>query len=335
MNFGSVRDQAGAVSILKKSIAGGRVASSYLFIGMPGVGRKTTALAFAAALNCRELKDDACGSCSSCRALQNESHPDIRVWRKHKNKKEFTIDLVRELMASLMLKPYLGGWKVVIIDGADSMNWQAANAFLLTLEEPPPSSVIILVAENQHMLPETVVSRCQKIYFKPLCESAITEMLLSKGEAAEDEARLAAVMAEGSFAAASDFISEPWRKTLDRVMQIVESVVSDGEKSILDNAAAVSGRDEADRTMAVMEKIVRMSLFSELGFVPGTKLPGRMDHCLAALAGKLERSAYITVMESVGKAKKMLRGNVNPRLVIEGFLLEFCRALDRSGARLS
>jgi len=111
------------------------------------------------------LRSDCCDRCLSCRKIDQENHPDVQWVRPESKSRVITIDQIRELMQTINLKPTEARWKVAVIVAADRLNAQAANAFLKTLEEPPPQSVILLLSTDPDRLIETILSRCLRLNF--------------------------------------------------------------------------------------------------------------------------------------------------------------------------
>ena len=225
-------------NILLGSIGTARVATTYLFTGESGIGKRLAAIEFAGAVNClnpvrvtrnpqpatRNPKSaarspqpeylDACDSCSSCRKFSSLLHPDLKVVEPDGGL--IKIDAIREVQEFLSFTPYEGRKKVVIIDGAECMNPSASNAFLKTLEEPPPDSMIILITMAPDRLLDTIRSRCFVVRFSPLSIGACKEVISRKvsGLDAETLESLAAfsmgrpgVAIQGEGAMARDTIS--------------------------------------------------------------------------------------------------------------------------------
>ncbi len=209
MTFKNIVGHEKEINILRNAISGGKVAHSFLFSGPPGVGKKLTALAFAGALNCRNFDGDGCGACPDCRMMEVGNHPNLMlVCPTDKDGNEapaglIRIDRIREIQNALRFKA--DGKKVVIVDGADRMQPGAANAFLKTLEEPPEGSVIILVSAHATELLPTILSRCQRINFRPLSDMAIAAFLSEQKGFDREEAVLIARQSCGSISAALDF----------------------------------------------------------------------------------------------------------------------------------
>jgi DNA polymerase-3 subunit delta' len=176
MAFGDIIGHDKPVRILLGTIKRERVPTSILFSGDSGIGKMLTALNYAKALNCLSPANyDACDKCSSCLKINSSSHPDISLIVPEND--EIKIDLVRQAEQTLSLKPYEGNKKILIVDDADRMNISAANAFLKTLEEPPPDSVIMLLTANPDRLPDTIRSRCMHVRFRPLPAEACLRVL--------------------------------------------------------------------------------------------------------------------------------------------------------------
>ncbi len=323
IGFNGLQGQDWAVGFLRKVVSSGRVASAYLFTGPSGVGKKTAAMAFSAAVNCAGEGDRPCGRCRSCLAVAKGNHPDVTVWRRPEGKKIFPIDTVRELIGSLALKAYEGRWKVAVLDEADSMNQEAANALLLTLEEPPPRTVLILVAANPDQLPETILSRCQRVRFSPLSDELVVKMLASEGVSGPLPADLAAFLGEGSIAAAREYQSKEWVKLLDSGTDLLREILDGGGLAVTHEFVSVTkGRDDAEQRVVALEKFVRLAVRRRLGFsVPA--LPGASSQgVIESLEREMGWDSFTASLGCFQRAKDMLRGNVSPRLVVEGLILE-------------
>lgn len=168
----------------KKILAGayrrGRIASTYLFSGEEGIGKRSLAVEFGKLLNCTgtgRAHTAPCGTCSNCDRIQKAVHPDFRLIQPEDG--IIRIDQIRELIEFLSFKPLESQYRIIVVDHAEKMNQQAANAFLKTLEEPPDKSVIILVTSMPEHLLDTVRSRCFQIRFSPLSR-AETETVLEQ-----------------------------------------------------------------------------------------------------------------------------------------------------------
>ncbi|MGA2247685.1 MAG: DNA polymerase III subunit [Verrucomicrobiota bacterium] len=171
MAFRDFSAQSQGVQLLQRSLARGRLGHAYLFIGDQIEPLEDLARTLAKTLNCRQpvktggAATDCCDQCPSCQKIAGENHADIHWARPESKSRVITIDPMRDLMREIQLKPAEAPFKVAIIAGADRLNPQAANAFLKTLEEPPPRSILILLSTEPSRILETILSRCLRLNF--------------------------------------------------------------------------------------------------------------------------------------------------------------------------
>jgi DNA polymerase-3 subunit delta' len=205
------------VERFRRALARRRLASTFLFVGPSGVGKRKFALKLAQALLCQNRPAellDPCEHCPACAQVLAGTHPDLDVVNKPPDKSFIPVALLigdkehrmhEGLCHKIGLKPFAGGRKVAIIDDADDLNQEGANALLKTLEEPPPRSVLILVGTSADRQLPTIRSRAQMVRFRPLDNETVGRLLLENKIAADphEAARLAAYSG-GSVARASE-----------------------------------------------------------------------------------------------------------------------------------
>ena len=173
MSFAEVIGHQKQLANLHSALTGERLHHAYLFLGPEGVGKRTIAVAYAKALHCLQQVNDFCDQCANCARISDGNHPDVRVLEPLAEKKEISIQQIRELERDLNFRSFTGKRKIAIIDPATLMNSSAQNALLKTLEEPPQESLIILIAANAGALLPTLRSRCLRLSFAPLPGPAI------------------------------------------------------------------------------------------------------------------------------------------------------------------
>ena len=202
MNLGDVFCQDGAIEGLCRAFESGRMAHAYLFVGEDGVGRETTARAWAKMLLCGNRKKitkdgwtfyDSCGVCTSCGMFESGGHPDYRpvykemvqFTRKGKDRKtpvKMPIDVIREfLIEKVAQRPQMSEYAVYVVSEAEKVNDESQNALLKVLEEPPPFCVILLICSRLDEMLPTTQSRCRVVRFGPVDEDFICEKLLRQG----------------------------------------------------------------------------------------------------------------------------------------------------------
>ena len=171
MSFADFPEQQQGVEILRRSLRRGRLAHAYLLEGGDLAELEPVARTLAQTLNCTGptteagLRTDCCGACPNCRRIGDDVHPDVTWVRPESKSRAITIDQIRETMQTVNLKPAEARYKVTLLVAADRLNPQAANAFLKTLEEPPPRSVFLLLSTEPQRLLETLLSRCLRLRF--------------------------------------------------------------------------------------------------------------------------------------------------------------------------
>ncbi len=200
MSWASILGHDAIREQLQIAYRSGRLAHGFLFCGPDGIGKELFAKEFAKALLCEKPAEalSACDTCQACVLVSAGTHPDVYWARKPEDKMEFPIDTIRELCGSLGLKPTRGSRKVAIVVGADDFNAESANAFLKSLEEPPPGTTVILIAGSVETQLPTIRSRCQIVSFAPLSKSALTQILRNQGVADDTQMERLIRLAGGS-----------------------------------------------------------------------------------------------------------------------------------------
>ena len=204
----AVPGQAEAVAFLERATA--RPHHAYLFAGPEGSGKQLGARAFAAALLCRQ---GGCGECRDCRLALEDRHPNVAVVepegrdiRVGQGPDDY--GTARWLVARAALTPVETGRKVFRLEEADRMTEEAADVLLKAVEEPPGDTVFLLSSARPHELPETILSRCQTVTFRPLAEGFVVETLVGEGIEAR-RARLTARLAGGNLGRARRMARDP------------------------------------------------------------------------------------------------------------------------------
>src|SRR3954462_8057323 len=206
------------VDRFRRTLSSRRLASTYLFVGPPGVGKRRFGIELAHSLLCTENEEaslEPCGRCDSCRMFEAGNHPDLELLNLPPEKSTLPIELFigdREhrnqegLCHRIGLRPFFGRRKVAIIDDADYFGIPSANCLLKTLEEPPPSALLILIGTSPSRQLPTIRSRSQVIRFRKLDTQTISKILLETGAVTDPSlAARAAELSEGSVERAIQF----------------------------------------------------------------------------------------------------------------------------------
>src|SRR5438445_7442534 len=160
---------------LQSALQSGRLPHALLFHGQDRIGKRLMAKVLAQAVNCEAAPPlsppDACGSCRSCHQIDIGSHPDVTMIEATSGKGE--TEQTRDIESRFIYRPLVRSRKIVMLDNADLLRPEAANALLKTIEEPPPDSLIVLVSARPEALLPTIRSRCQEIRLAPLAQDEV------------------------------------------------------------------------------------------------------------------------------------------------------------------
>jgi DNA polymerase III subunit delta' len=160
------------IDLLKSYIHTNKIPRTLLFSGMKGIGKSMVALEFFKALNCTSTPAEPCDKCGSCIKADNGNHPDLI--KLISDGSEIRVDDVRKkILNELSLKPFLARYRVVIIEPAETLNKSSANILLKSLEEPPNTTIFILISHKPSLLLPTIISRCQEITFKSIASDNV------------------------------------------------------------------------------------------------------------------------------------------------------------------
>lgn len=318
-----------ALAAINRAVAAGSVQHAYLFAGPERVGKATLAIRLAQALNCA-ANGKPCGECSSCRRIAAGAHADVftvsvEPVSEGSQRTAISVDQMREVERTVSLAPYEGGWRVVIIDPADEMTQQAQNAFLKTLEEPPPHVVFVMVSTQPDLLLPTVLSRCQRIDFRLVPADDIETALTARGTdagQAKTLARLAAGRPGWAFAMAGDpKLLEKRRETIEQGRTFGNIPLADR----MDTAERLAGRYRENREdifsrIDAWEGWWRDVLLVQSGAADAIANID-MQRELEADAGLAPQAAVLAYVKALGDAREHLQTNVNARLVFENLML--------------
>ncbi len=344
MLFSSIIGHDRQVDILKRALAHDALAHAYLFSGEPGIGKRLTAHALAAALNCEAAgAGGGCGVCPACRKVAGGIHPDVRIIMPEsrdeqllatlsskeagKASDEIKIDQIRRAQESISLKPSEGRKKVLIVDDAETMNEASQNAFLKTLEEPPGESLIILITSMPQSLLPTIRSRCQALVFQPLPRHALADIIRGKRGLDEADAWFVAALSRGSLGRALEMDVQKEKTDREQFFALWDGLGEMRHDEVLTLAEGVAkDRDGFDRLLDIgVEWLRDRLLFHETG-----------DERLLVFAGGADRIArgqqqyslprVLQDMDLFIQSRTFLERHISAQLVAENLFLKLGRA---------
>lgn len=318
--LGDITGHWDVVKNLRGALASDRVGHAYLFSGPEGVGKRTTALGFAAALLCdRPVDGDGCGECDGCLRVAREVHPDVEVISPEGA--SVKISQVRQMISGVRMGPAISRRTVRIVDGVDLMTAEAANSLLKTLEDPLPGVVFILVSARPQAILPTIISRCQHMYFQPLLKHQLVQGMIRVTGDPEDKVRLAASLAGGSLGRALDLLSGGL-SVRDRALDLIGRLTAAGVEDALALAVEVAaGKEEVFPLLDMMILWFRdILLYNETGN-HGYLINADRHHEITSLAGCYTTGRLLDIIREIDLAKGTLAASANVQLALEALFL--------------
>ncbi|MAF13330.1 MAG: DNA polymerase III subunit delta' [Parcubacteria group bacterium] len=326
------------VNYLQRSLTNNSIAHAYLFVGTPHLGKATVAKSFTDSLICQNLAKDnednekiPCGSCNGCKQIKNGIHPDV-YWlsrevndKTDKLKKNISIEQIRQIQSKLSLHSFLNSYKIAIIDEAETLSLEAANALLKLLEEPTAKTVLILLTANLAKIPKTVASRCQVLKFLPVKYEDIFDHLRSL----KVDRKKATVLANLSFGQPGMAINyatdnELYLDFQDQAKQFVTLLGSKANTrlkmlgEVVDLKDINSIKDSLNIWSKVLRDLVLIKLNNE-----NLISNHRFLTDLKELASKFSPKSLASTIINLNSSRRYLDANVNPKLVLENLVLNF------------
>lgn len=320
--------------MLRRAVTEERIGQSLLMAGPRGVGKHAFAIALAQALNCERVNlGEPCGQCVPCRKIARGEHADVRtILRESQDpsvKKEprsqfIRIEQTRALAEQAQFRPYEGRRRVFIIDDAEWMRHEAANSLLKTLEEPPDTSLLILITSKPFSLLDTIRSRCLSLSFAPLSAAEIEEHLRMI-EPSSDEARLRARLSGGSIGRAIALNLAEYHDMRNVLLDTVETLAFSRDSIRLMSAAEYLGRkldkdafeNHLDALLVLLGDLLRLKLSVDRDSLINVDMVERLERVAEALAVE----QITTWSDKIEEVYEGLTRNVNRQLAMESLLI--------------
>lgn len=315
MGWEELKDQGTVSRLLQNSLAQGRVAHAYLFLGPDPESQLKAAVLLAQAVNCESCVP--CGGCRSCRLITAKRHPDVEIIEPEG--RFLRLDQIRTLCRRAGTTALVGKTKVYIVREAGRLLPEAANHLLKTLEEPPAGTIFILCAHHGQTLLPTIVSRCQEIVFQPLPPETIRQQLQATGSCSPDQAHLMAYLAGGDPMTAEEWIDDEALARLTEFVRLIQQLPQG--KNVPFTVAEVFAA-APEHFLPLLAAWYRDLLVCHSG---GKDVyhRGQQDN-LAAMASLYCRRQLLACNKAIEKTSQLIFGriNVNVRLTLEALLVQ-------------
>ena len=336
-----------AKETLRRLLSTGRLPGSLLFTGEPGVGKKLFALELAKALNCRNRQGvEACDECSTCRRISRSNFPPFNdddddkarlIWSEHPDvamarpyKQIIRVGPMRELEREANFRPFEGTARVFIIEDAEYMNDQSANALLKTLEEPEPATHLVLTTTNPTALPATIRSRCQTIQFAPIAADEIERYLIEIKNTSKKDAQLLALTSRGSLGRACFSDIETYRARREAMLRVLTSLTLTGDRVDLlrsaEELAAAKDRDEYEELLDVLEVLIRDAWALSLGRPKETIVNLDVFGQLQEIADELRSTKAASWLQHIEDLRGTLEVNINRKVASDALVMAMSAA---------
>jgi DNA polymerase-3 subunit delta' len=319
---------------LQAALRSERLAHALLFHGKEQIGKLLTARVLAQAVNCEADPPpdppDACGACRSCHQIESGSHPDVMILTATSGKGE--TESAREIESRFIYRPLIGRLKIVILDNADLLRREAANALLKTIEEPPPDSLILLISSRPEALLPTIRSRCQEIRFAPLALDVVEAAVRQRRGLTEKDARFLAIVSGGRLGLALEADPEALRAERAEFLRLVSPETVESISGLLSACEAIGKSDRAEASLGWLAAWFRDLVIVKVGGDRARLLNADCLEQLEALAARLKVDTIADLAAYVESMHRGLERNLNKQLMLEGLLLRLRAALQAKAA---
>jgi DNA polymerase-3 subunit delta' len=311
-----------ALARIRQAAGAGRMPHSLLMLSAPGLGVEFLAQWTTAFALCDDTGRRPCGVCPSCLLLKADSHPDAFTVRIEEDAKQIKVEQVRALVDALTLKSYRGGYKVGVIEAAELLNANGANAFLKTLEEPTQNTLLILTANPNHRLPATIASRCLRLTLRAPAPGAARSWL-SEHVAADRDWDAALALAGGAPLLACD-IDAAGLVAIDADMRTGLQQLSAGKVDVT-LLAEQWMRSGVQLRILWLENWITTRVRSSLGVADS--LPNGTPVRLPALQLRAKICQLYDLLDAARQFRRLSQTSVNQQLALENLLLVGIEAL--------
>ncbi len=333
MGYNRIAGHEDVIGLLRLAMNREKLAHGYIFEGVSGCGKRLVARELAKALLCESGRDEGCGHCQSCLKFETQNHPDYLEIEP--DGKSVKVEQIESLQSFVMIKPYSGARKVVVVDEAQTMTASAQNRLLKLIEEPPAYATLIFVTTQADALLPTIMSRCQVLSFSRLKPAVIETWLVETQGVEAGVARVASNFADGSISKALMLAtSEVFTQTRQDAIDIIRALM---KRDPLEGLLKLQkyGADKVLATSLIELMIIWYRDISALSINPESAKIFSQDKRadLIGLLEKTQKSPWLDCLDVLDQTARALNSNANTSLAMHAMALKIQEVMHDNSRR--
>ena len=326
MPFHTIIGHHRPIKWLQTAIETNHLGHAYLFHGEPAIGKRQAAIALTQLLHCErpqtDSAPDACGACRACHQVEQAIHPDYVIIQPEDGQKQnpkIKVDQIRAIEHLVIYRPLVGSHKVCLIDEADTMTTEAANALLKTLEDPPDHCLFLLISSRpEHLLP-TIRSRCIALRFSPLPLNDVYDYVIKHSSLESSQARLVANFSEGRLGQALQLDPEELQVKLRQYWALLFGGHSNSATHVFDVSESLVKSQQVQEAIHWFQQGLRDLLFLALDETNAPMLYHEQEPALRQLAQHMTPSSILGLSQELNQLERGQQRNLNMQIGLEQF----------------
>jgi DNA polymerase III, gamma/tau subunits len=333
-------------SVFKRLLAAKRVPNSLLFTGPEGVGKRQFALQLAKSLVCRQpVSGQACDECPACRRAgvfvfpkpdDKDAHEKV-IFSGHPDagtvipyKRNILVEAIRDLETAANFRPYEAPVRFFMIDQAEKMNAASSNALLKTLEEPPPTTHIVLITARPDSLLQTIRSRCQTINFAPVAANEIRQYLIDEKGVSPMDAGLIAKLSVGSVGKVLAFDLDVFRERRSVMVDVLRNALTDNNRAALlqisETLNDAKNKDSYEGNLDILETLIRDLWLIKLNGDSDEIVNADILNDLLKLADSIRQQTAAAWLNEIEMLRQSFLVNINRKIATDALFVEMAVA---------
>ena len=340
MPFHTIIGHQRPIKWLQTAVTTNHLGHAYLFHGEPAIGKRQIAIALMQLLHCERPQlnsaPDACGLCRACHQIEQGIHPDcvsIQPEDRQKQNPKIKIDQIRGIEHLVIYRPLIGSHKICLIDDADAMTTEAANALLKTLEDPPDHCLFLLISSRPEQLLPTIRSRCIALRFAPLPVSDIEEFLRQHSSIESSNAKLIATFSEGRLGEALHLDPEELKVKLRQYWALLFGQHLTSATQVFDMSESLVKSAQVAEAIHWFQQGLRDLLWISVDETNVPLLYRDQEPALRQLAQQMPPSAIVDLSQELHQLERGQQRNLNMQIGLEQFFFHLHDHLEDAQAQ--